>query len=348
MQSRALTSYFVLLLLALAFAGARAAIRQDEAPAALLPESPLPAGVTAPVPDEPPAEHVPYAGTRRARPVARHEGCGAAPCESTTSVGLKAMLRAQNPDGSWGGEAEMFDGHIHTQVTATSLTLLTLLSAGYTHLNLQKTSDGLCFGTAVKGALKWLMACQPADAYESSLVALALSESYALTMSPLLKQAAQDSVDRLADWQRYDSTRNDPAAEAWAATAVSAARMGELEYDAESADRARARLSDQLDSSPGATSATGWIFLSRDPNHAGLAHAATAIAASLPDWEHPDFSGWYFGTLALYQIEGPPRDGGTGENWKAWSEALKQALIVNQQRDGTWPGVSGPTGARWA
>jgi hypothetical protein len=345
MRALLMTAYFAVLLLLLAFAGARRVGPQAESPAAASCESavaPIQAA-SGPGADVAPSAP-PESPQARRHLVAHHDGCDMGPCESATGVGLKSILRAQNPDGSWGGDAESFEGRIHTQATATSLSLLALFAAGYTHLTRETTKDGLCFGTAIKGGLKWLRDCEPSDAYESSLVALALSEAYGLTGSQLIKPMAQDSLDRLADWQRYDATRTDPVAEAWAAAAVASGKIGELEYDAEAADRARARLDGKLDTSPDAATAAAWILLTKDHDHPALAPASIDIAASLPDWENPDFTGWYFGTLALHQIEGVPSDDRRGQNWKAWAEALKGALVAHQERDGTWPGVSGVTG----
>jgi hypothetical protein len=53
---------------------------------------------------------------------------------------------------------------------------------------------------------------------------------------------------------------------------------------------------------------------------------------------------WYYGTLAVFQMDGPE-----GALWKRWNEALKSALVTNQRtaRHGCLNGSWDPSEDRW-
>ena len=57
-----------------------------------------------------------------------------------------------------------------------------------------------------------------------------------------------------------------------------------------------------------------------------------------------DFNYWYFGSLALFQYDGPE-----GPMWKKWNEPMKNALVPSQKtrKDGCVNGSWDPT-SRWA
>ena len=267
-------------------------------------------------------------------------GCVA---ESVSGASIKWMIRRQNPDGSWGGDAEVFEGHIHTQTSATALTMLALLAAGYTHLTKDEV-DGKRIGDAVKAGVKWLAAREPADAFEAALASLALSEALGLTNAQWIREGSRAALDRFEAFQRFDGTRGDALADTWAAVAWHSAKLSELEFDAASAERTATRQREALQSAPTAEAAAVYLLLTKDRAHESLPGLAASIAASPPDWEKPEFTRWFFATLTLHQLEGPGHVETPGESWKTWSQAVKEVLVRNQLRDGTWPGLSGQTG----
>ena len=63
-----------------------------------------------------------------------------------------------------------------------------------------------------------------------------------------------------------------------------------------------------------------------------------------PLWRdvHIDFNYWFFGSAALFRLEGP-----AGPRWAAWNRALVDALLKGQatagHAAGSWPPVS-----RWS
>lgn len=276
-------------------------------------------------------------------PHAHGAGCGLVE-ESAVPLALKALVRAQNPDGSWGDGAEAFEGRIHTPASATALAVLALLGAGYTHLSKDVAAEGVTFGAALKRALKWLLDCEPSDAHESGIVALALSEYYGLTASPLVRNGAEAGLHRLASWQSYEAAHGDRLGEAWSSMAAASARISGLDYDPEATARATERVRARLDGGPDALAAASWLLLTGDRTHAGLPAVRDALASALPEQASCGFGDAYFATLALFQIDGPGRKEGKGEAWKAWEGAIRESLVRSQQKDGTWPGVTGRTG----
>jgi hypothetical protein len=269
-------------------------------------------------------------------------------CESANGASLKWMVRHQNPDGSWGGDAEIFEGRVYSQTSATALCLLSLLSAGYCHLtkegvSIEGSDQGKSYGETIKAALKWLDARPPTDGFDAALSALAMSEAFGLTSSKVISPMSEAALARYDAFQRFDATRGDPLAESWCAFAATSARLSSLEFDEAAAERTVQRLKDSLETAPSPEAAAAYLLFSQNRDHASLPDLAANLAASPPDWEKPEFTRWYFGTVALFQYEGPTRGDAPGESWKTWSENLKEALVRHQQREGTWPGLGGAT-----
>ena len=79
-----------------------------------------------------------------------------------------------------------------------------------------------------------------------------------------------------------------------------------------------------------------------------LAKHAAKIVKDLPRWDEAkhaiDFYYWYYGTLALFQFDGPD-----GKLWNQWEEALKDALGKHQKlrADGCTDGSWEPAVDRW-
>lgn len=332
--------------IALLLALVAARVHQGRTFAAANSPEPLPAetsatdGAAAAV--EPPVAQAPAAPEEKA--LVEMSSWSSGGCGSAVSGCFANMLRRQNADGSWGGDPETFEGHAHTKATATSLTLLSFLGAGYTHLS-REAFEGRTVGASIKAAIQWLCSQRPADPFEASLMSLSLSEAYGLTNSALVRSLSEECRATFESWQRNDATRGDPLAEAFAGEAIASARLSDLQFDEGASDRATGRLRESLAAGATAEAAAVYVLLSKDKEHESFPELAKSLASSLPDWDRPNFTHWYFGTLALKLIEGPPDAAPAGESWKAWSLALKETLVTHQDRDGTWPGESGATGS---
>ncbi len=75
-----------------------------------------------------------------------------------------------------------------------------------------------------------------------------------------------------------------------------------------------------------------------------LAAVVDLAANDRPAWDENkrDYYYWYWGTLALFQVEGAKGDG-----WKKWNAAVEKALVDNQETGGCKDGSWGP-GDRWS
>lgn len=60
-----------------------------------------------------------------------------------------------------------------------------------------------------------------------------------------------------------------------------------------------------------------------------------------------DFYYWYYGSLALYHFAGPESPRGEKKYWENWNNALQQALLPHQKKNGPEKGSWDPVG-RWA
>ena len=80
------------------------------------------------------------------------------------------------------------------------------------------------------------------------------------------------------------------------------------------------------------------IFMQKRKSEPTLA-GVNLLIADLPEWSpnKVDFYYWHYGSLALYQYDGPD-----GPMWKKWNEPMKNALVPNQStgkdgcRNGSW------------
>jgi len=97
-----------------------------------------------------------------------------------------------------------------------------------------------------------------------------------------------------------------------------------------------------------ALSAVGMVvrtFVDHDRKDPILEMSAKLLSGDLPVWDQAkktnDYYYWYYGTLALFQYDGPDSGGGQ-RYWKTWNQAVINALVKNQKTkdagcaDGSW------------
>jgi hypothetical protein len=211
--------------------------------------------------------------------------------------------------------------------------------------------------------------------YNHAIGATAIIEAYGLTKEDFLMEPAQKSVDFLMAAQNpgkgwrysFKPGDNDTSVTSWCLMAHKSAEIAGLSFHRFSYDGARAWLDEVTDVAfyrtgythkgtgkvymPGqnehydhhetltAVAMLGRIFMDKD--RADKRHAAgrDLLLKDLPEWKDVrlDFYYWYYGTLALYQYDGP-----SGASWKRWNDAVKDALVKNQNplskgcRAGSW------------
>jgi len=239
----------------------------------------------------------------------------------------------------------------------------------------------LRFGEAVKNGLKWLVAEQDAEGcvgprrghylYDHAIATLALSEAYGMTNASTLQIPAQRAVDFLIAAQnpgkgwRYTarSGDNDTSVTGWAAMALKSADLSGLQFPHSAYDGTRAWFDEVTE---GTYSRVGYvrkagpkdslsmtaigvmcrIFMDKNKADARLSNGCDLLLRDKPRWEPKeiDFYYWYYGSLALFQFDGPG-----GPKWRAWNEDMKNVLVKNQNtqaggcRNGSWEPVD-----RWS
>ncbi len=302
------------------------------------------------------------------------------------------LARHQGPDGGWSsagfsagcaGPRCSGGGATVSDATATGLSLLAFLGAGYTHLTRSTYIDAysrekVCFGKVVKAGLGWLLARQGKDGrldddpLGQAVATLALTEAYGLTNAAVYEAPAQRAVERLLasrspglGWRLPRAAADDPFVTAWSVMALKSAYISGLEVPRVAFDLARQWLDQAMDPAgtllgdppvvrggsgrPHATTAALALLLrihiESDQRSTWLAPAARLLVADLPRADEVDVYHWYFATLALFQYQ----DGGGGDLWKQWKEVLRLAVVPLQrgEADGCAEGSWDPEVDRW-
>jgi Ca-activated chloride channel family protein len=218
--------------------------------------------------------------------------------------------------------------------------------------------------------------------YSHILCALAITEAYGLTGSNLFREQAQKAIDFIVAAQNpgkgwrysYKCGDNDSSVTGWAVRALKSAEMSGLKLPPTAYDGPRAWFTEVTDLDnfragytfrgtgkvffPGRNEAfthhetlTAIGILSRltmngDRQPAILSGGGDLLLKDRPKWDGNsiDFYYWYFGSQALFQLDGP-----AGPRWKAWNESMSDALVQNQNaaasgcKAGSWEPVD-----RWS
>jgi len=217
--------------------------------------------------------------------------------------------------------------------------------------------------------------------YSHAIATLALSEAFGMTASQPLKEPAQKAVDFLVAAQnpgkgwRYSakSGDTDTSVTGWAVLALKSAELAELSFPKSTYEGAMAWLEsatgpekeyyrvgylqpgtsrhggilDKFDDHPTMTAVgvTTRILIQKRKAEPALG-GVNLLVADLPEWKNTriDFNYWYFGTLALFQYDGPE-----GSMWKKWNDPMINALVPSQKtsKDGCQNGSWEPA-SRWA
>jgi hypothetical protein len=316
-------------------------------------------------------------------------------CGPTQAPSLVWLARHQGVDGGWScagfsarcpGRRCSGGGATVSDATATGLSILAFLGAGYTHLTRSTyvdriTKQRVSLGKTVKTGLEWLLARQGRDGrldpdpVGHAIAALALAEAYGLTNAVAYKAPAQRAVDHLTTRRQGLGWRvEDPFVSVWAVMALKSAYIAGLEVPRLAFDLSREWLDRATDPAgtllgdpalvrrSGArqhptTAAIGLLLRihldsnQRDPR---LAPPAKLLVGDLPRRDEVDSFHWYFATLALFQSQGggapfPSKDGAGPSSWEQWQEALKAAVLPAQRlpQDGCADGSWDPEVDRW-
>jgi hypothetical protein len=208
--------------------------------------------------------------------------------------------------------------------------------------------------------------------YNQAIATLAMVEQYDLTRSPALKVVVQRFVTRLLAMQSPrggwplagGAGQDDTALTIWAALALKAAQLAELEGVEQPLDAAVRSLEAVTDAGGRATWASDNVLGARPAGvrwapsletlRAGVLAVrlitgrltrddvtaqtvADTLLAQPPHWNPKggnDVIRWWWGTIALFHMD--------PERWKAWNRPIKEALVKTQRRGGKFDGMWDP------
>jgi hypothetical protein len=254
---------------------------------------------------------------------------------SAVGASILWLAKHQNEDGSWGDLPATVGGRAIGRTGVTSLALLTLLGAGYSHLSKDEYDGDKSMGRLITKTLKWFLQDQRDDGtfrsgydpgFDQVLATLALSEAYGMTASEPLKEPAQRAVEAMARMQGSDGSWGSSEITAWAIQALFSAQLSEIPAPGEAHDRALEYV--DRTSHPG--NLLSRILLTR--KREGLAADAELLAGSFPSADG-DFAALFHASHGLFSYSGSD-----GDLWKKWSEPMKNAILPLQGSNGSWQG----------
>ena len=283
--------------------------------------------------------------------------------EGAVNRALAYLASTQEEDGRWdlaknGGMA----GH---DVAATGFALLAFYGRGETHLD-----DDCQYHDTVKRGMHWLLEQGNAATgdlrglkpqgnamYDHGIAALALVEAYGVTKDTELRSRAQAAIDFIVDsqheeggWRYKPNERGDLSVSGWMVMALASGEMSGIRVPKKSWDGVANFLSIisggkdggsyGYTDSPGkgrsgrrAMDAVGFFcaqLTGASPNSAKAFESALIVEQA--GFKLDDIYYAYYGTLAVYQHQGPV--------WKKWIGEMHKAFLRAQAEDGSWS----PTG----
>jgi hypothetical protein len=298
--------------------------------------------------------------------------------EAAVAQGLRWLARHQAEDGHWSlddfhdhGDCDgrcRGQGHIHSDAAGTALALLPFLGAGQTH------TRGMYQSTVARG-LEWLLAEQKKTGdlrgegrgtmYAHGIASIVLCEAYALTGDEVFQDPAQRALNWIVRAQHRSSGRNsggwryepsqpgDTSVVGWQLMALRSGRMARLRVPPLVFQQANKFLdhvqhgnygglySYQRGRQPDETmTAEGLLcrqYLGWPASHQGLREGVDHLLENhLPNKYEPNIYYWYYGTQVMHHVGGEP--------WERWNNAMREALVELQVREGHEAGSWTPEG----
>ena len=271
--------------------------------------------------------------------------------ERAIGMALEWLSRHQEADGRW--DTKKHGGKGDYDTASAGFALLCYYGWGVSHKKPGK------FQGNVQRALKWLVAQQKENGdlrgkgrmYCHGIAAIALCEAYGISKDPTLKEPAEKAIKLIVSSQspakggwRYDPRPGDAdtSVTGWQYMALHSARMAGIEVDEEVFENARRWFDHAGGGRHGglygytgpqnnnvAMIATGMFCRQLDlvpPSDPRMSESAQALKIKPFNVSRPELYYLYYGTLALYQHQGPI--------WADWNERLKDTLPNLQNRTG--------------
>jgi len=290
---------------------------------------------------------------------------GSSETEAAVKRALDWFADVQEKDGRW--SITRFGGQAGHDAGATGFVVLSFLGWGATHAGEGPYAD------AVAAALEWLTKKMKPDGdlrdddaenamYSHGIATLALTEAYAMTRDQRLRKTAQRAIDFIisaqnpddGSWRYHPGESGDTSVLGWQLMALSSARLAGLRVPEESLRRAESWLHrvgggehgglyGYRNKVPLATLVAEGMFCRQligtergDPRMGESAMYLHDTPLDLESKTIPVYYYAYYGTLALYQHQGPA--------WESWNRGMKPALLESQVKLGANKGSWDPRG----
>lgn len=245
----------------------------------------------------------------------------------------------------------------------TGLAILAFLANGQTHLegkcrkNVQQGLEFLLRSQAIDGNLAGQSRLY-ASMYCHGMATLAMSEALAMTgdvrIRPYVQKAINYSVEAQnptsGGWRYQPGDQGDMSQFGWQVMAIKSAgmagiavpettRTGMISFLNRCAQGRHDGLSCYQPGRPSSRAMTAEslvcrYFLGIEPDQDLQNEATQFILGELPQSGRPNLYYWYYGTLALYQVQGPA--------WSRWNQAMQRQLLAIQRSDGPYAGSWDP------
>jgi hypothetical protein len=237
----------------------------------------------------------------------------------------------------------------------TGLVILAMLANGQTHLegkfrkNVQRGLEFLLRSQAPDGNLAG-EARLFAHMYCHGMALLSLSEALAMTgdvrIRPYVERGVQYTINSqhptTGGWRYQPADDGDMSQFGWQVMALKSAalagiripqktREGMLHFMQRCEQGRRGGLCGYQPGAPASRPMTAEAlacryFLDLAPNQTLVDEATEFICGELPQAGTPNLYYWYYGTVALFQVQGPV--------WHRWNEAMQSQLLRLQRTDG--------------
>lgn len=256
---------------------------------------------------------------------------------------------------------------VNSDMGITGLATLAFLAKGHTHLegkhreNVQRALEYLVNHQAASGSLAG-EAGTFAKMYCHAMALLAISEAYAMTgderIRPFLDRALAYTITAqhptLGGWRYHPGDQGDMSQFGWQVMALHSATLAGIEIpqntrqlmerflrdSSSGAHRGLAsyRPGEQVSPTMTAEGLLCRALMQTENRGAQLSEATTYLLKHLPDQGDADLYYFYYGTLAMYQMQ--------GDAWKKWQGPLHERILSRQRTSGDMAGSWDPD-TRW-
>ncbi|MDE0569158.1 MAG: hypothetical protein OSB44_00650 [Verrucomicrobiales bacterium] len=268
---------------------------------------------------------------------------------------LEWLSRNQEPNGRW--DTKKHGGNGAYDTASTGLALLCYYGWGASH------NAGGKYQNNVRKGIEWLVSQQKENGdlrgggrmYCHGIAAIALCEAYGVSKDEKLRGPAEKAINLILAAQsptkggwRYDINPgdSDTSVTGWQYMALHSARMAGIEIEEKVFTNARKWFDHAGGGKHGgmygytgpeknkpAMVATGMFCRQLDlvaPTEPRMAESAEILKMRKINVRNPDYYYLYYGTLALYQHQGPI--------WTDWNERIKETLPLLQKKNGSEKG----------